>query len=330
MNTISEWWMWVIFLVFVAIMLAIDMFLCGGQKAHRVSTKEAFTWTGVWIVLALLFNLLLWLYLNQTTTAAIANEKSLEFFAGYLIEKSLSIDNIFVFLMIFGYFAVPAEYQRRVLLYGIIGAILMRLVLIVVGIWLIAHFHWLLYIFGFFLFILGVKMFVFANQQTDLSQNPMLKWMKNHLRVTEKFHDERFFVRQNQLLYVTPLFLVLVLIELTDLIFSVDSIPAIFAVTTDPFIVFTSNIFAMLGLRALYFLFANLSTRFQFIKYGLAFILAFVGVKLLIAHWYKIPIILALVVVAATLLISIVASIYHARRLLKNSNPKIRLGKPSR
>ena len=325
MNTISEWWMWVVFLVFVAMMLAIDMFLCGGQKAHRVSTKEAFAWTGVWIVLALLFNFFLWLYLKQTTTSIIANEKALEFFGGYLIEKSLSIDNVFVFLMIFGYFAVPAEYQRRVLLYGVIGAILMRLVLIVVGIWLIAHFHWLLYIFGFFLFILGVKMLIFANQEPDLSQNLVLKWMRNHLRVTEKFHEERFFVRQNKLLYVTPLFLVLVLVEVTDLIFAVDSIPAIFSVTSDPFIVFTSNIFAMLGLRALYFLFANLSTRFQFLKYGLAFILAFVGVKLLISHWYTIPIILALAVVAASLLISILASLYHARRLLKNSRRKSRL-----
>lgn len=319
MNTISEWWMWLVFLGFVTIMLTIDMFLCGGQKAHRVSTKEAVAWTCIWILLAFLFNIILWLYLKQTATPAIANEKALEFFAGYLIEKSLSIDNVFVFLMIFGYFAVPAEYLRRVLLYGVVGAILMRLVLIVVGIWLIAHFHWLLYIFGFFLFILGVKMFIFANQQPNLSQNPILKWMRNHLRVTEKFHGERFFVRQNQLLYVTPLFLVLVLVEVTDLIFAVDSIPAIFAVTSDPFIVFTSNIFAMLGLRALYFLFANLSTRFQFLKYGLAFILAFVGVKLLIAHWYTIPIILALAIVAATLLISILASIYHARRLIKNS-----------
>jgi len=319
MNTIGEWWMWVVFLVFVAMMLAVDMFLCGGRKAHRVSTKEAFVWTGIWIVLALFFNFLLWSYLRQTATIAVANEKALEFFAGYLIEKSLSIDNVFVFLMIFGYFSVPAEYQRRVLLYGIIGAILMRLVFIVAGIWLIARFHWLLYIFGFCLFIFGIKMFVFANKQPDLSQNPVLKWMKKHLRVTDQFHGEQFFVWRNRLLYVTPLFLVLVLIEVTDLIFAVDSIPAIFAVTSDPFIVFTSNIFAMLGLRALYFLFANLSTRFYFLKYGLAFILTFVGIKLLIAHWYAIPVVLALAVVAATLLLSIAASIYYSPRLLKNS-----------
>ena len=317
MNTISEWWMWVVFLVFIAMMLAIDMFLCGGQKAHRVSTKEACAWTGVWVGLAFLFSVLLWLYLKQTTTDVIANEKVLEFFAGYLIEKSLSVDNVFVFLMIFGYFAVPPEYQRRVLLYGIIGAIVMRLAFIVAGIWLITHFHWLLYVFGFFLFMLGGKMLIFANQQPDLSQNPILRWMRHHLRITATFQGKRFFVRQNQLLYVTPLFLVLVLVEVTDLIFAVDSIPAVFAVTSDPFIVFASNIFAMLGLRALYFLFANLSARFQFLKYGLAFILAFVGVKLLIAHWYTIPIILALIVVAATLLLSILASFYHARRLRK-------------
>ncbi len=310
MTTISQWWMWLIFLSFVGIMLAVDLFMCGGRKAHRVSTKEALAWTGIWILLALVFNFLLWWYLNHTASASIATEKSLEFFAGYLIEKSLSVDNVFVFLMIFSYFAVPMQYQRRVLLYGIVSAIIMRLALILIGIWLITHFHWLLYIFGLFLIIMAVKMCIFADQEPSLDKNPLLKWMRNHLRITDGFEGERFFVKKGKLWFVTPLFVVLILIEATDLIFAVDSIPAVFAVTKDPFIVFTSNIFAMLGLRALYFLFANLAARFQYLKYGLAIILAFVGAKLLIAHWYKIHIGLTLSFVGIVLLTSMLLSMY--------------------
>jgi tellurite resistance protein TerC len=312
MITIGQWWMWLGFLCFVGAMLVIDMFFCGGKKAHRVSTKEALAWTGIWIFLAIFFNLLLWWYLSNTVSADIATKKSLEFFAGYLIEKSLSIDNVFVFLMIFSYFSVPLEFQRRVLLYGIVSAIVMRLVLILVGIWLITHFHWLLYVFGFFLLILAVKMIIFADRKSDLDKNPLLKWMRNHLRVTDGFEKERFFLKKGSFWFVTPLFIVLILIEATDLIFAVDSIPAVFAVTKDPFIVFTSNIFAMLGLRALYFLFANLVARFQYLKYGLAIILAFVGVKLLIAHWYKIHILVTLSFVGVVLLVSMLVSIYKA------------------
>lgn len=317
MTTISEWWMWVGFFVFVLIMLAVDMFLLGGKKAHRVSTKEALSWTIAWFTLAFIFNLLLWWYLVHTSTTLIANEKALEFFTGYLIEKSLSVDNIFVILMIFNYFAIPAEYQHRVLIYGVLGAIVMRLIFILLGILMVSKFHWILYIFGFFLLATGIKMFIFAEHKPDLAKNPVLRWMRNHLRITNELHGDRFFIFRNQLLYVTPLFLVLILVEVSDLIFAVDSIPAIFAVTNDPFIVFTSNIFAILGLRALYFLLVNMHSRFHLLKYGLAFILVFIGFKMLIAYWFHIPVFIALGVVVLTLVFSIVLSIYQTSLLAK-------------
>lgn len=316
MQSISEWWMWLVFLIFVTAMLALDIFLLSGKKAHRVSTKESLVWTLVWFALALVFNLLLWFYLIHTADAAIAHEKALEFLTGYLLEKSLSVDNVFVFLMIFNYFSIPPEYQRRVLLYGVLGAIFMRLILILFGIWLIGQFQWILYLFGIFLVITGIKMFIFAEHDADLSKNPILRWMRRHLRITEQLHGERFFIRQNKLLHATPLFLVLILIEISDLIFAVDSIPAIFAVTKDPFIVFTSNIFAILGLRALYFLFANLSLRFRFLKYGLALILVFIGIKMFMAHWFKLPILITLSIVMITLIVSMALSLIAAPKKL--------------
>ncbi|MBX3708764.1 MAG: TerC family protein [Gammaproteobacteria bacterium] len=309
MHTISEWWMWLGFIAFIVIMLAIDLFLLGGKKSHRVSTREALSWAIVWITLALMFNLLLWQYLLHTAGPMIAKEKSLEFFTGYLIEKSLSMDNIFIFIMIFNYFSIPLEYQRRVLLYGVLGAILMRLILITLGIFLVTKFHWILYIFGLFLFITGIKMLLFTEKKPDLNKNFMLRFVRNHLRITDNLHKEHFFIIKNKLLYATPLFLVLILIEASDLIFAIDSIPAIFAITNDPFIVFTSNIFAILGLRSLYFLLANMVDQFHFLKFGLALILIFVGCKMLIAHWYKIPVAITLSFVIITLIISIVLSI---------------------
>lgn len=307
MVTVSEWWMWPAFAIFVMVMLLIDLFVIGGRKAHIISTKEALGWTLTWFALALLFNVLLWLYLRDTHSL-VANQKALEFLTGYFIEKSLSLDNIFVILMIFNYFAIPAEYQRRILLYGVIGAIVLRLILILIGVWMISQFAWVLYIFGIFLVITGVKMFIFAGKEPDLAKNPILIWMRRHLRITEDLQGERFFVWRNRLLYITPLFLVLVLIEFTDLIFAVDSIPAIFSITSDPFIVYTSNIFALLGLRALYFLLVNAQKRFIFLKYGLAVILIFIGCKMLVAHWIKIPITVALGVVFVVIMVSILLS----------------------
>ena len=310
MQSVSEWWMWIGFFIFIVTMMAVDIFLLGGKKVHRVSIRESLGWVIVWVMLALMFNFLLWQYLSHTQGLKIAHEKALEFFTGYLIEESLSVDNMFVFLMIFSYFAVPPEYQRRVLLFGVLGAILMRLIMILAGIWLVTKFYWILYLFGIFLIFTGIKMFLFANQKPDLSKNPVLVWMQRHLRITSHFCEEKFFIWQNKLLYATPLFLVLVLIEISDVIFAVDSIPAIFAVTNDPFIVFTSNIFAILGLRALYFLLANITLRFHLLKYGLAFILVFVGCKMLIAHWVKIPVLLALGIIVIILTTFTLLSFY--------------------
>lgn len=315
MHTIAPWWMWVGFFIFVSIMLSVDMFLLGGKRAHSVTTKESLGWVTIWIALALAFNGLLWWYLMLTSESAVANQKSLEFFTGYLIEKSLSIDNMFVFLMIFNYFMIPPEYQRRVLLLGVLGAIIMRLVMILMGVWLVDKFSWILYCFGLFLFITGIKMLVFANKQSNLAENPILNWMSKHLNITRKLDKENFFIFENGKLAVTPLFLVLVLIEFGDLVFAVDSIPAIFAVTSDPFIIFTSNIFAILGLRSMYFLLANVADRFHLLKYGLAIILTFIGIKMLIMHWYKIPTFVALSVIATILFTSILLSIWtRARR----------------
>lgn len=311
MTTISEWWMWVGFLGFVIIMLGVDLFLLGGRKAHQVSTKEAFLWTIVWFTLALFFNLLLWWHLMSTIGPQVANEKALEFLTGYLIEKSLSLDNIFVIFMIFNYFDIPARFQHRVLMYGVLGAIVMRLILILLGIWVINQFHWVLYLFGLFLLFTGIKMFIFAEHKPKLAKNPVLRFMRNHLRITDDLQGERFFVSRQNLLYVTPLFLVLILVEVSDLIFAVDSIPAIFAITEDPFIVFTSNIFAILGLRALYFLLANMHSRFHLLKYALAFILVFVGCKMFIAPWVKIPVFITLGVALGAIVICIMLSIYQ-------------------
>ena len=301
--------MWAGFIVFVLAMLALDLFVFGGKKAHRVKVKEALSWVIAWIFLALSFAGLLWWYLNDTQGAVIAQRKTLEFLAGYLIEQSLSIDNMFVFVMIFGYFAVPPELQRRVLLYGVLGAIVMRAGMILAGVWLVTQFAWILYVFGAFLVFTGIKMLVFAEAEPDLEQNPLLRWLRGHLRITAGFHGEKFFVRQNGLLWATPMFLVLLLIEASDVIFAVDSIPAIFAVTTDPFIVFTSNIFAIMGLRALYFLLADMADRFHLLKYGLAIVLVFIGGKMLAAPWFHIPIQWSLSIVGAIILISVILSL---------------------
>jgi TerC family integral membrane protein len=227
------------------------------------------------------------------------------------------VDNIFVFIMIFTYFAVPAEFQRRVLIYGVLGAIVMRAAMILGGAWLVQQFHWVLYLFGAFLVITGFKMLIFAEAESDLARNPVLKWLRGHLRITHEYQGERFTVMKEGVRWFTPLFLVLVMIETSDVIFAVDSIPAIFAITTDPFIVFTSNIFAIMGLRSMYFLLADLNGRFHLLKYGLALVLVFVGTKMLIADFYKVPIGLALGIVAIILLSSVAASLWATRNVNK-------------
>ncbi len=305
--------MWGTFIVFVLVMLALDLFVFGGRKAHRVSVKEAAAWSLVWVALALAFAGLLWWYLKGMAGVEVAEQKSLEFLTGYVIEKSLSVDNVFVFLLIFSAFAVPPEYQRRVLLYGVLGAIVMRAAMILAGAWVVREFSWVLYLFGAFLLVTGIRMLVAVDEKPDLEKNPVLRFARRHLRITDGFRGERFTVREGGVLFVTPLFLALLMVELSDLVFAVDSIPAIFAITSDPFIVFTSNIFAIMGLRALYFLLADVADRFHLLKYGLAMVLSFVGVKMLIAPWYHLPPAVSLAIILTTLAVSVVASLMATR-----------------
>jgi tellurite resistance protein TerC len=314
-NTISigEPWMWGVFVAFVLVMLALDLFVFGGRKAHKVGVKEAAAWSAVWISLALLFNAGLWWYLSGSVGPEIADQKALEFLTGYLIEKSLSVDNVFVFLLIFSSFHVAAEYQRRVLIYGVLGAIVMRAIMILAGAWVVREFNWVLYIFGAFLVVTGMRMLVMAEKKPDLEKNPVLKFARRHLRISDGYQGEKFTVMKDGVRYFTPLFLVLIMIEISDLVFAVDSIPAIFAITTDPFIVFTSNIFAILGLRALYFLMADVADRFHLLKYGLAMVLTFIGAKMLITPWYHVPVAASLAIVAVLIGASVIASLIATR-----------------
>lgn len=314
LETIASGPIWAAFVAFVLVMLALDLFVFGGNKAHKVSVKEAGIWSLVWVSLALIFNAGLWYYLKDTVGPEIADKKALEFFSGYLIEKALSVDNVFVFLLIFTAFQIPQQYQRRVLIYGVLGAIVMRAIMISAGAWVVSEFSWVLYLFGAFLFYTGMRMLVAVDKEPDVANNPVLRFARRHLRVSEEDHGEKFFVKKNGLRYVTPLFLVLILIEVTDLIFAVDSIPAIFAITTDPFIVFTSNMFAILGLRALYFLLVDVADRFHLLKYGLAMVLTFIGVKMLIMPWYHIPVQASLAVVATLIASSVVASLIITKK----------------
>lgn len=317
METIGNVWLWTGFTTVVLIMLAIDLFVVGGGKQHRVSMREAATWSAVWVAVAMLFAGVLWWHLDGSAGRAVANETTLEFITGYLIEKSLAVDNVFVWLMLFSFFAIPLELQKRVLLWGVIGAIVMRTIMIFAGVWLIAKFHWLLYVFGLFLLVTGVKMWWFAEEKPDLANNPVIRWIRGHMKVTDELHGERFFILKQEagkwVRYATPLFLVLVLVEFTDLIFAVDSIPAIFAITTDPFIVLTSNVFAILGLRAMYFLLADMADRFSLLKYGLALVLMFVGVKMMLIDIFKIPVLVSLGIVATIIATSVVLSLRKAR-----------------
>jgi len=314
MESLGIWWMWAGFAGIILLLLLVDLIFVGGGKQHKVSLKEAALWSVVWVSVALLFNFAIWWYLDVNSGREIANEKALEFLTGYLIEKALAVDNVFVWLMLFSYFAIPTELQRRVLLFGVLGAIIMRTGMVFAGSWLITQFHWVLYIFGAFLLITGAKMLWLADKEPDLNKNPLLRWIRNHFPITDKLHGEQFFIYQNGIRYLTPLFVVLILVEISDLIFAVDSIPAIFAVTTDPFIVLTSNIFAIMGLRAMYFLLADFADRFAFLKYGLAVILIFIGTKMLLIDLVKIPIGYSLGTVALILISSVILSILYRQR----------------
>ncbi|MBK9360365.1 MAG: TerC family protein [Rubrivivax sp.] len=315
MDTIAPLWLWIFFVCAVIAALFVDFVVLRKQGAHSVTVKEALNWSIVWVVLSFAFNGLFWWAVYQDHGAALANTKSMEFLTGYLIEKSLAVDNIFVFLMIFTYFAVPPEYQKRVLMIGIVGAIVLRTVMILLGSWLIAEFHWVLYVFGAFLLLTGIKMWWAAGQEPDLESNPALKLLRKLMPVAKHFDGEKFFTVQNGKRIATPLLLVIALVGLTDVIFAVDSIPAIFAITTDPFIVLTSNIFAILGLRAMYFLLAAVASKFHLLSYGLAVILVFIGTKMLLIDVYKIPVLVSLGVVVAILAVTMVLSVKTAPRL---------------
>ena len=306
MNTVGTPLLWGGFAVVVTIMLAIDLLLQGRRGAHAMTMKQAAAWSLVWVTLSLLFNAAFWCYLVQTEGRAVADPQALAFLTGYLIEKSLAVDNVFVWLMLFSYFSVPAALQRRVLVYGVLGAIVLRTIMIFTGSWLISQFDWILYIFGAFLLFTGVKMALAHEDESGIGDKPLVRWLRGHLRMTDTIDNEHFFVRKNGLLYATPLMLVLILVELSDVIFAVDSIPAIFAVTTDPFIVLTSNLFAILGLRAMYFLLAGVAERFSMLKYGLAVILVFIGIKMLIVDFYHIPIAVSLGVVFGILVMTFI------------------------
>lgn len=305
-----------VFFTAVLLMVAVDMFSLRKNGSHKIGIKEALAWSGLWVAVSCLFAG--WLYIelagNPVYGAAVAKEKVLEFFTGYILEKSLAVDNIFVFLMIFGYFKVAPKYQHRVLLYGVLGALFLRAVMIFIGAALVRQFEWILYLFGAFLLYTGIRMMKSEEDEEDLSGNRLLGVVKKIIPVGSEFHGDKFFTIENGKKIATPLFLVLIMIELSDVIFAVDSIPAVFAVTTDPFIVLTSNIFAVLGLRAMYFLLADVTERFVFLKYGLAFVLSFIGLKMLMMHWVHIPISISLSVVFGALGASILTSLIYTKK----------------
>ncbi len=314
MELLGSGWMWTGFAAIVLALLLVDLLLVGGGKQHKVSLKEAAIWSLIWVAVAMAFNGAIWWYLDVNAGRELANQKAMEFFTGYLIEKALAVDNVFVWLMLFGYFAIPIELQRRVLLYGVLGAIVMRTGMIFGGSWLISQFHWILYLFGAFLLFTGAKMLWMADKEPDMANNPLLRWLRGHMKISDTLHEERFFVVKQGVRYATPLFLVLILVEISDLIFAVDSIPAIFAITTDPFIVLTSNIFAIMGLRAMYFLLADFADRFVLLKYGLAVILLFIGAKMMLIDLFHIPIAISLGIVGLILLASMGLSLWYSAR----------------
>ena len=306
----SQLWLWIGFGVFVLAMLALDLGVFH-RKSHTVGMKEALTWSGVWIALALLFNAGIWYWRGP--------DQGLTFLTGYVVELSLSVGNLFVFLLIFAYFKVPAQYQHKVLFWGILGALVMRAVFIGAGIALIQKFHWIIYVFGAILVISGLKMAFEKDKEVHPEKNPVLRLFRRFMPVTGEYHGGDFFVKRGQLWAATPLFIVLLMLETTDLVFAVDSVPAVLAITTDPFIVYTSNVFAILGLRSMFFALAGVMKLFAYLHYGLAAVLVFVGAKMLLADFYKIPTLASLLVIVGLLGVAVVASLLHAARRPKET-----------
>lgn len=298
----DQTWLWIGFNLFILFMLALDLGVFN-RDSHEVSIREALIWSGVWIGLAMLFNFGIYTFMGE--------EKGIAFLTGYLIEKSLSVDNIFVFVLIFTYFSIPLRYQHRVLFWGILGALVMRAIFLFAGVALIKQFHWIIYVFGAFLILTGLKMMFQKEKPLEPDKNPLVRLFKKFMPVTPHLHGHRFFMVENGVRYATPLFIVLLLIEFTDLIFAVDSIPAILAITDDAFIVYTSNVFAILGLRSLYFALAGITKYFHYLKYGLATVLMFVGMKMVMVDYYKVPTEISLAVIAIILAVSVLASILY-------------------
>jgi tellurite resistance protein TerC len=305
--------MWSLFAAFVLLALLVDFLAMNKQGAHKVSLREAALWTLAWTAVSFVFLGWFWWYLGGTSPEVElrvhAQDKALEFVTGYLVEKALAVDNIFVFLMVFTYFAVPTEFQKRVLMLGILGALVLRAIMIIVGAWAINRFHWILYVFGVFLIFTAIKMWWAAGQEPDLERNPALRWIRRHIKVSPDYDGEHLSTVVNGTRVATPLAIVIVLIGIVDVIFAVDSIPAIFAITTDTFVVLTSNVFAILGLRAMYFLLAGMQERFHLLSYGLALVLLVIGTKMLLIDIYKVPVLWSLAATASILIATIVLSL---------------------
>lgn len=315
METIGTLWLYLVFFAIVAVMLVIDFVGFKHQHGQEVKVRTAAYWSIAWVSVATLFGGGLWLYLEQTAGAAIANTKVMEYFAGYLLEKSLAIDNVFVWLMIFAAFAIPPALQRQLLLYGVLGAIILRTIFIFIGAWFVQEFSWILYIFGAFLVYTGFKFLRGQGEEhTNIEDMAVLKWLRKHIRITPQMRGNKFFVHQNGVLWATPLFLVLILVEASDVIFAVDSIPAIFAVTTDPFIVLTANLMAILGLRAMFFLLAGAASKMYYLPYGLGIILVFIGFKMLMLEVFHMPIWISLSFIVIVLTITAWLSIRHSKK----------------
>jgi tellurite resistance protein TerC len=296
--------LWVVFNIFIVSMLIIDLMVFN-RKPHEISIKESLVWTGIWVLLAVIFGIGLYFYMSP--------QDSLDYFTGYLIEKSLSVDNIFVFLLIFTYFGVDAKYQHRVLFWGIFGALVFRFIFIFIGVALIEQFHWIIYVFGAFLIITGIKLGLEKDKQIQPNKNPILKLVRRFVPITKHYHGQKFFIKRNGRIIATPMFVVLVVIETTDIVFALDSIPAIMAITRDTFIIYSANAFAILGLRALYFALSGVMRLFHYLHYGLAFILVYIGIKMMLEGIYQIPTLFTLVVIITTLTISVILSIFFPK-----------------
>lgn len=314
MDSVGNIWLYLVFFGIVFVMLLIDFLGFKQKQGEAVPIKQAAWWSAAWVTVAMLFAGGLWLYLKQSIGVEVANQKTLEYITGYLLEKSLAIDNVFVWLMIFAAFAIPPALQRQILLYGVIGAIVLRTIFILIGAWLVQEFSWILYIFGAFLVYTGIKFLRGQEEESNVEDMALLKWLRKHVPITTTLQGNKFFVREQGKLWMTPLFVVLILVEFSDVIFAVDSIPAIFAVTTDPFIVLSANLMAILGLRAMFFLLSGAAAKMHYLPYGLGIILLFIGFKMLMLDVFHMPVWISLGFIAVVLSITAYMSIQYAKK----------------